>query len=179
VIIRDATAEDATQIDRLRWDPRLRGMQYAPSVFEISGTYMAAAQPGPDIPAIGFKCSTILVDSGFAGNISEGCSMGKNGVLVIQLGWNLRPEFWGQGFMVQALEQLFQKRFATRSDIEFVACAFTSNRRSIRVIEKLGFLADRMSLSERILHFYMSRGMKRVAKFRLPYGEWCKRRQSP
>ncbi|MFN7842597.1 MAG: GNAT family N-acetyltransferase [Pirellula sp.] len=175
VSIRDLLKDDANLAFNLRCDPRLRGMQYAPSMLETPETYFAVMQPGTDIPTVGFKCSTVLVDSIFAGHISEACSTSKFGTPVIQLGWNLVPELWGKGIMVQALDELFGKRFAARQDIEFVACAFSKNQRSIRVIEKLGFTYAKLTISEWLYHVYHTRGTKRVLKYCLSYDLWNSR----
>ncbi len=175
VTIRDTTRDEVVYIFNLRCDPRLRGMQYAPSMLETPETYFAVMQPGPEIPTVGFKCSTILVDGDFAGHISEACSTSKIGTPVIQLGWNLVPELWGKGIMVQALEELFHKRFAAPQDIEFVACAFSKNQRSIRVIEKLGFTYAKLTISEWLYHLYHTRGTKRVLKYCLNFGLWNSR----
>lgn len=175
VSIRDLLKDDANLAFNLRCDARLRGMQYAPSMLETPETYFAVMQPGPEIPTVGFKCSTILVDGDFAGHISEACSTSRIGTPVIQLGWNLVPELWGKGIMVQALEELFHKRFAARQDIEFVACAFSKNQRSIRVIEKLGFTYAKLTISEWLYHLYYTRGTKRVLKYCLNFGLWNSR----
>jgi RimJ/RimL family protein N-acetyltransferase len=175
VSIRDLLKDDANLAFNLRCDPRLRGMQYAPSMLETPETYFAVMQPGPDIPTVGFKCSTVLVDGVFAGHISEACSTSKLGTPVIQLGWNLVPELWGKGIMVQALDELFGKRFAARQDIEFVACVFSKNQRSIRVIEKLGFTPTKLAFAEWLHHIYLTRGTKRVLKYCLNFGLWNSR----
>ena len=175
VTTRDTTRDEVVFIFNLRCDPRLRGMQYAPSMLETPETYFAVMQPGPDMPKVGFKCSTVLVGGVFAGHISEACSTSKIGTPVIQLGWNLIPELWGKGIMVQALDELFGKRFAARQDIKFVACAFSKNHRSIRVIEKLGFTPTKLAFAEWLHHIYLTRGTKRVLKYCLTFSLWNSR----
>lgn len=173
--IRDTTRDDLVFIFNLRCDPRLRGMQYAPSVLETPESYFAVMQPGHEIPRCGFKCSTIMVDDVFAGHISEACSTSKTGTPVIQLGWNLKPELWGNGIMVQAIERLFETRFSKRQDINFTACVFSTNYRSIRVIEKLGFAPAKLLFLEWLQHLYLTRGKKRVLKYYFNFDLWNSR----
>ena len=175
VAVRDLHEDDAKLAFKLRCDPRLRGMQYAPSRLETPETCFAVLQPGPEIPRLGFKSNAVLVDGVFAGNISETCSTSKMGTPVIQLGWNLVPELWGKGIMVQALDELFRQRFAARQDIKFVACAFSKNHRSIRVIEKLGFAPAKLAFAEWLHHIYLTRGTKRVLKYCLSFSLWNSR----
>lgn len=175
VTIRDLLEEDANLVFNLRCDPRLHSMQYAPSKTESAETYFAILKSGIEIPNTGFKCSAILVDGAFVGNISEACSTTNAGTPLIQLGWNLKPELWGNGIMVQAIERLFQKRFSKRQDIVFHACVFSTNYRSIRVIEKLGFAPAKLLFLEWLQHLYLTRGKKRVLKYYLNFDLWNSR----
>jgi RimJ/RimL family protein N-acetyltransferase len=170
--IRDSIPADARQIFALRCDPCLKSMQYAPSRLETPSTFLAIAQPGPEIPKTGCKCSTILVDESFAGHVIQLCTTGTNGVTSILLGWDLVPELWGMGAMVRALDLLFDQRFKTSTNIDFIACCFASNRRCIRVIEKLGFQTENLTFRERVFHFIQTWGQERVKKHRLTYSLW-------
>lgn len=100
--IRDSTPEDAAQIFDLRCDPRLAGMQYAPTSFETPTTIFTVARPGSEVPRTGHKCTTISVDQIFAGHITQLFTTDRNGVTNVYLGWNLVPELWGMGIKVRA-----------------------------------------------------------------------------
>lgn len=176
VTIRDMTPADAKLIMDLRRDPRLRTMQYMPSAHETPEALLAVVQPGLEIPRAGWKCSTILVDGNFAGHITEIYSLRGQGTSSVLLGWNLLPELWGKGVMPQALELLLEIRCAAKPDIEFIACCFASNSRCVRVIEKLGFRGEPLTLIERLSHFTQTWGRQRVVKFRLTHATWHIRR---
>ena len=175
--IRDTTDEDTDAIFALRWDDRLRTMNYRPSIFETPHTLIALSQTGMEIPASGMKSSTILVDDQFAGHIMQLHKTGFDTTIRIELGWNLVPRYWGKGIMVEAVNQLLQQRFKASSKINFFACCFASNRRCIRVIEKLGFQPDKLTLLERMFHFTKTWGRERIIKHRLTYEDWFKRGQ--
>lgn len=172
--IRDSILDDAQQIFDLRCDPRLRSMQYPPSFFETPRTLLAVTKPGLDIPLNGWKSSTILTNGKFAGHIIQVFNTGGDGVTRILLGWNLVPECWGMGIMVRALDLLFELRFAAKREIKFEACCFASNHRCIRVISKLGFQPDQLTLWERTSHLARTWGRERVVKYSLAHDQWSK-----
>jgi len=175
VTIREYIPADAEKVFALRKDPRLRGMQYAPSILESPASQTALFQPGPDIPRNGWMCSCILVDGNFAGHISQIYSTFGVSDTTVLLGWNIVPELWGRKIMVRALELLFSARFESHPRLVFIACCFASNNRCLRVIEKLGFRADRLTVLERLSHFRMTWGRERVVKYRLDFDLWQNR----
>ncbi len=176
ISIRDSVPDDAEAIFDLRCDPRLKSMQYQPTFLEKVFASFAVAPPGPEIPTNGWMSSTILADAEFAGYIHQRCTTDSKGVTSILLGWDLIPELWGMGIMVRALDLLFDRRVESRTNIDFVACCFATNHRSLRVIEKLGFVPEPLTFSERSIHFVMTWGRERVLKFRLTYDRWRERR---
>lgn len=175
IAIRDSVFDDAQQIFELRCDPRLKAMQYRPSHSETARTIIAVSTPGARIPGNGWKCSTILADQRFAGHIIERYRSGTSEQAHAYLGWNLVPELWGRGFMVQALTTLFNQRFKENHGLQFIACCFASNVRCQRVIKKLGFQADDLTLVEYLNHLVKTWGRESILKFRVTYNQWCQR----
>ncbi len=177
VSIREFLEEDAEPIFALRNDPRLRQMQYRPSRAETPQLLTACVHTGDELPDFGLKCSTVLVDESFAGHIFQNHWTRLDGILAIELGWNLLPELWGHGIMAQALTLLFDTRFQSRDDIVFNASCFQSNVRCQRVIDKLGFEYIRLTLFERFSHFTKTWGRQRVMKHQLTYNHWQTNKQ--
>jgi RimJ/RimL family protein N-acetyltransferase len=173
--IREYIPADGEKIFALRKDPRLRGMQYAPSILETPKSQTALFQPGPDIPKNGWKCSCILVDGDFAGHISQGYSTRGVSETTVLLGWNIVPELWGRKIVVRALELLITARFESQPSLVFIACCFASNARCLRVIQKLGFRIDRLTVMERLSHYMMTWGREHVVKYRLDFDLWQNR----
>jgi len=56
-----------------------------------------------------------------------------------EMGYWLAQEYWGQGIMVQAVDQLVEYAFATFDIIRIYARPFGTNKASQRVLEKSGF----------------------------------------
>ena len=172
VEIRASEMSDSNDIFELRCRPELRDMQYSPSRFENPTTYLEMMNPDDDTPALGWKCATIVVDGDFAGHISQQFSIHVNGGHHCSLGWNIKPELWGKGIMVEALNALFSQRFAESATSKFTACCFESNSRNIRVLQKIGFKQIKPLVSERVLNFFRTSGRHKLLKFGLTYDYW-------
>lgn len=166
-----ATADDAQDIFDLRSDPRLAGMQYRPAWYETPNSLLAFAQPETEYPRPGMFCSIIRLDGEFAGHVNENYRWVKDR-WEATLGWNLRPELWGNRIAICAMAQLFNRRFELQPTLQYWACSFKSNHRSIRVIQKLGFQLDRLAMTERFFHFCSTLGRYRVVKYGLTLDQW-------
>jgi RimJ/RimL family protein N-acetyltransferase len=57
--------------------------------------------------------------------------------------WRFRREFWGRGLARAAAEQALAYGFSTLGLAEIVAFTASQNSRSIRLMERLGFVRDR------------------------------------
>ena len=66
---------------------------------------------------------------------------------VAEVGYTLAREHWGKGYASEALDELLNHLIATTSVHRFVASLDPNNVRSMRVLERAGFLFE--SLSER------------------------------
>ena len=172
VEIRASEMSDAIDIFELRRRPELRDMQYTPSRFEPPTAYLEMANPDDDTPALGYKFATIVVDGDFAGHISQQFSMDVSGGHHCSLGWNIKPELWGQGIMVKALNALFSQRFAESATTKFTACCFANNSRNLRVFHKVGFRQIKPLVSERLSNFVQTFGRHKLLKFGLTYDDW-------
>lgn len=172
VSIRDSTPEDAAAIFDLRCDPRLSGSQYAPFVFESPMTLFDTIAPGSDIPRNGLMCSTIIVDDTFAGHIFHRYRTTSGNIQLSTLGWNVIPELWGNGVAPTAVRQLINERFKSNENIVFSTFCFPSNKRCIRVLEKLNFDECQTLWRERAGNYIMTLGRKKLLKFTLTFGDW-------
>lgn len=62
-----------------------------------------------------------------------------NNKKIKEIGYVLSKDYWGRGIMVEALNALIEYYFKTLNYDFLTCCAFKRNKRSQRVIEKLGF----------------------------------------
>lgn len=57
----------------------------------------------------------------------------------IEVGYDLQEAYWGQGYMKEALQEIFDFAFRVMQVHEINACIYTENSQSLRLAEKLGF----------------------------------------
>lgn len=60
----------------------------------------------------------------------------------VEIGWRLDSSFWGQGYATEGASAALEYGLHTLGLSEIVTFTVPENRRSIRVMEKIGFLRD-------------------------------------
>lgn len=87
----------------------------------------------------------------------------------VELGYRLRSEFWGRGLATEAGLAALHYGFKTLQLPEIVAFTIPTNRRSRRVMEKIG-----MVYSEEFDHPLIAEGhpMRRHVLYRISRGAW-------
>lgn len=61
----------------------------------------------------------------------------------VEIGWRLLPDYWGRGLATEAAKAVMQYGFDTFGFARLISVAQTANRRSIRVMEKLGMVFEK------------------------------------
>jgi len=59
-----------------------------------------------------------------------------------ELGYWLAEEYWGQGIMTKAIQEIVEYGFRTFDIVRIFARPFSTNRKSQRVLEKAGFVFE-------------------------------------
>lgn len=59
----------------------------------------------------------------------------------VDIGYDLKKEFWGNGYMYEALNAIIQFAKDSMDIKEIKACIYIENYKSIRLVEKFGFIA--------------------------------------
>lgn len=67
-----------------------------------------------------------------------------------EIGWWLKPAYWGQGYAFEAAECALGSAFNTHALDRVVARAYHSNKRSIDLIKRLGMRYDRQLATNEI-----------------------------
>lgn len=58
----------------------------------------------------------------------------------VEVGYDLKEEFWGNGYMQEAMKEIIAFAIAEMHIKEIIACIYIDNQRSILLVEKLGFV---------------------------------------
>ncbi|MEW7009734.1 GNAT family N-acetyltransferase [Lentilitoribacter sp. EG35] len=67
-----------------------------------------------------------------------------------EISWWLKPEFWGRGYAREAAEHVLNAAFDKHALEKVVARAYSTNKRSVALIKKLGMKQDRILKSNDI-----------------------------
>jgi len=62
----------------------------------------------------------------------------------VQIGWRFLPEYWGRGLATEAAAAMMQYGFDMFGFDRLIAVAHPANRRSIRMMEKLGMTFEKL-----------------------------------
>ena len=58
----------------------------------------------------------------------------------VEVGYDLKEEFWGNGYMQEAMKEIISFAMNEMHISEISACIYIDNQRSIRLAENLGFV---------------------------------------
>jgi RimJ/RimL family protein N-acetyltransferase len=86
----------------------------------------------------------------------------------IEVGWRLDPTFWGKGYALEGATAALDQAFGTLGLDSICSLPQTTNRRSIRVAERLGMKPDRPV----VLPGTEARGAVEVTPFWLSAEDW-------
>lgn len=59
----------------------------------------------------------------------------------IEVGYDLKKEFWGNGYMQEAFQEIIRFARENMKIKEIMACIYVENQRSINLVTKFGFVA--------------------------------------
>lgn len=143
LILRQWQKEDIEVFARINQDPQV--MQYFPALLSIEETaaliehiHQHFLQHGFGPWAATLKPTGELV--GFVGlNIP---SFEAHFTPCVEILWRLGSEHWGRGYATEAAKEVIKVGFEKHGVKEIVAFTVPANKRSIRVMEKIGMVRD-------------------------------------
>lgn len=166
VEVRNTVEADLQEIFQIRTDPLVSRNQFRIPASDTPDLWAQQlfGQQVDGQPL--FRCSTILVDGQIAGHVShQSATFGDQ--LTAYCGWNLAPAFWGQGIMHRALSEWLGSLHQEHQVDVAIADCFSSNRRCLRLLRKLGFGSIPIDLSGRIQILMQHNCWHWIHRFRL------------
>jgi ribosomal-protein-alanine N-acetyltransferase len=85
-----------------------------------------------------------------------------------EIGYDLGPGFWGQGYMTEALRAVISNGFERMGLNRIEALVYVENDRSIRLLQRLGFKQEGMLRD----YYYLDGEFYDHYLFALLHGEW-------
>lgn len=141
ISLRQWRDDDLEPYAAMNRDPEVMRYFLAPSDREQSATSLARQRALID--ERGWGLWVVDVDGAFAG--FTGLSVPAYAVPFapcVEIGWRLRPEFWGRSIAYRAAQEALARGFSVARLPEIVSFTTTVNARSIRLMERLGLSRD-------------------------------------
>ena len=106
----------------------------------------------------------IVCDESIAGYVRQ-TSGNIDDLKIYALGWNLAPEFWGNGVMTHSLTQLLNDLRNPTGRTLFVADCFQSNERCVSLLNRLEFAPWKIGIGEQFAGMLKNKCLKWVLRF--------------
>jgi RimJ/RimL family protein N-acetyltransferase len=149
-------------------DPRV--MEFSPSIYSREETNAMWRRIHEHFAHHGFGTWAMDVDGKFAGALGlSWITFETHFAPCVQIGFRLRPEFWGQGLATEGGQAALRYGFERLDLQEIVAFTIAANKRSHRVLEKIGLV-----LSQEFDHPLIAEGhpMRRQVLYRISRSSW-------
>lgn len=141
VVLRPWQDGDADAFAAMNADPRVMEFFVAPLSREESDAMLARIRNFTEERGWGWWCVDIDGEcAGFTG-LSEP-PYETPFTPCVEVGWRMRPHFWGHGYATEAAQLALDYGFTTLQLPEIVSFTTVTNQRSRRVMERIGMQRD-------------------------------------
>lgn len=166
--LRGWTDDDFEALAAMCADARV--MEFFPSILSREETEAMWRRIHEHFARYGFGPWAMEVDGQFAGGLGlSWIPFETHFTPSVEIGYRLRPEFWGRGPATEAGQAALRYGFESLELREIVAFTLPANQRSRRVMEKIGLV-----FSEEFDHPLISEGhaMRRQVLYRVSRSAW-------
>ncbi|MBF4694493.1 GNAT family N-acetyltransferase [Fusibacter ferrireducens] len=87
---------------------------------------------------------------------------------VVNLGYFILPQYWGMGYVTEAVKMIIDYMFETQNIVKICAGCVADNRASIRVMEKAGMVQE----SHLVKHMILEGNLHDRYDYRITKDEW-------
>jgi RimJ/RimL family protein N-acetyltransferase len=143
LLLRDWTDADAEPFAVLNADPRV--MEFFPKALDRaeSDTQMAHIRERIATDGLGYYAAEMKETGAFIGFVGPGRpNLDAPFMPAIEIGWRLARESWGNGYATEAAGAVVDHAFGSLGLDALVSYTTEWNRRSRRVMEKIGMTRD-------------------------------------
>lgn len=141
VAIRQWRDSDGDVFAAMNCDPAV--MEFFPTLLTRGQSFAALRRQRALIDERGWGLWALDVDGTFAGFVGLAIPAFLAPFMpCVEIGWRLRPAFWGRSIAYRGARQVLDYGFATLKLPEIVSFTAVPNWRSRRLMERLGFVHD-------------------------------------
>ena len=171
IALRTTIESDVEDIFKIRKHPLVAKSQYPFQPDDTPERYIEFLNStDADAPCI-FRSTTILANDTIVGHVSQHEFKQEFGI-VYQVGFNIHPDFWGQGIMTTTLPLVIDRLFEDYH-AWLVACnCFHSNHRCQRLLERTGFRQKKISVFEQVQAIYTTRCFRWLKRYMMTRNNW-------
>ena len=168
--LREAKISDVDDLIAISRNPQVAMHQYRRTPGDEM-MFREVIENGSFGPNQDCKLNTILFKSDLVGYVVTAMTEHEDARLA-QCGWDLHPDFWGQGIMTESLHWHFNELFDCHDRTHLIAECFSSNRRCIRLMDRIGLVRWRIPLTDRIYRMWHSKSLKWLLRFGTSIETW-------
>jgi RimJ/RimL family protein N-acetyltransferase len=173
LILRDWKAADREPFARVNADSRVMEYLGEPLARKQSDDLADRIETHFRTHQFGF-CAAEMIETGlFVGFIGLAVPMFEAAFTpCVEIGWRLAVEYWGRGLATEGAREVVRYAFEELKLLELVSFTTVGNRRSRRVMEKLGMTRDP---AEDFDHPKLPAGhpLRRHVLYRMTRERWC------
>ncbi len=143
MILREWKDEDIVSFAAMNQDPKV--MEFFPSILNyeesvniVSRARLQFKEEGFCLFAVEIKASGEFI--GFVGLSVP--RFNAHFTPCVEIGWRIASQYWGQGYATEAAKEVLHAAFKKYNLKEVVSFTSLLNRRSIRIMEKIGLQHD-------------------------------------
>jgi RimJ/RimL family protein N-acetyltransferase len=141
LILRQWRDSDLEPYAAMNADPEV--MRYFPALMSKSESAASLERLRRSIDERGWGLWAVEIEGAFAGFTGlNSPNFSAPFMPCVEIGWRFRREFWGRGLAFRAAVEALRFGFESLKLAEIVAFAATTNARSRRLMERLGFRRD-------------------------------------
>ena len=158
--IRQAVGSDIEQLLQIRLNPEVAKQQYPIKPDLAKTDFQSVIENRVE----SCRLDVIVCDESIAGYVRQ-TSGNIDDLKIYALGWNLAPEFWGNGVMTHSLTQLMNDLRNPTGRTLFVADCFQSNERCVSLLNRLEFAPWKIGIGEQFAGMLKNKCLKWVLRF--------------
>lgn len=171
VVVRDMVESDLIEIFRIRTHADVARHQYPKRPDDSIDVWRRRLSGDNVVGLLTMRHSTVLTENTIAGHIIH-MHYSCRGKKYVACGWDLHPNYWGRGLMYQALRLKFDIFFLEDGIDHVFSDCFPANKRCIRLLNRLGYVRQAISLHDRIVTAFAVRCARWIIRFRLDSSKW-------
>lgn len=171
ISIRPSVESDADKIFSIRSHPLLVQYQYPLQESDTPERFVEQLIATSPEPGSAFWSLTILLNDTIVGHVLQHEFEDDQGA-IYYCGFNVHPDFWGQGIMTTSLRLVLDQLFENYNAYLVVCDCFHSNRRCQRLLQRAGFKQTPISLFHQARIAFSTRCLRWLKRYALAKDTW-------